>query len=103
MRLDRFLWWARLTKTRAQAAALAAEGHLRLDGRAIDRAHADVRVGSVLALPLRGQVRVFRVDALPARRGPPAEARALYTDLVDGPPSAPLGPPVSPPPASSGP
>ena len=86
MRLDRFLWFARLAKTRSAAQALAVQGHLRIDGRAVDRAHAAVRVGNVLAFPLNGRVRVLRIAQLPARRGPAAEAAALYADLapVDG-------------------
>jgi len=82
MRLDRFLWHARLSKTRGQAQALAEGGHLRIDGRRVDRAHVPVRIGNVLAFVTHvGEVRVVRVEALPARRGPPAEARACYADL----------------------
>lgn len=84
MRLDRFLWWARLTKTRHQAQALAERGFLRLDGRRIDRAHAHVRVGSVIGFAGRdGRIRILRVETLPARRGPPAEARGLYAELAN--------------------
>lgn len=83
MRLDRFLWWARLTKTRDQAQALAEGGHLRIDGRRIDRAHAPVRVGSVIGFFRGGQVRIVRVVALPTRRGPPAEAAALIEQLAN--------------------
>jgi ribosome-associated heat shock protein Hsp15 len=82
MRLDRFLWWARLAKTREAAQAMAEAGTLRLDGRRIERAHAPVRVGSVLAFSWHGGVRVLRVETLPARRGPAAEARTLYTELT---------------------
>lgn len=89
MRLDRFLWFARLAKTRSAAQAIAADGHVRIDGRAVDRAHAAVRIGQVLALPVHGRVRVLKVEALPHRRGPAAEAQALYTDLA--PPPAPGG------------
>ena len=81
LRLDKFLWFARIVKTRALAQKLAEDGRLRLSGRVIDRAHCPVRVGDVLSFAVHGRVRVLRVDALPARRGPPAEARALYTDL----------------------
>ena len=81
MRLDRFLWFVRIVKTRSQAQAMAEQGHLRVDGRRADRAHLPVRPGNVLAFALRGEVRVIRVEALPARRGPPAEARACYVDL----------------------
>ena len=83
MRLDRFLWWARIVKTRDYAQGLAAAGHLRIDGRAVDKAAAPVRVGNVLTFAThRGEVRVIRVEALPARRGPPAEARACYQELT---------------------
>ncbi len=83
LRLDKFLWFARVVKTRALAQQLAETGRLRLGGRVIDRAHAPVRVGDVLSFAVHGRVRVIKVEALPARRGPPAEARALYTE-VDG-------------------
>jgi ribosome-associated heat shock protein Hsp15 len=80
-RLDRFLWYARLTKTRSAAQAIARDGHLRIDGRPVDRAHAPIHPGQVLSFPLHGKVRVLKILALPKRRGPPAEARELYEDL----------------------
>ncbi len=92
MRLDRFLWFARLAKTRDVAQALACDGHLRLDGRAIDRAHAPVRVGNILTFVHAGRVRVLRIEALPVRRGPAPEAQACYQELVV---SQPVSPPVS--------
>ena len=82
LRLDKFLWFARIVKTRAAAQALAEEGRIRLAGRVVDRAHAPVRVGDVLSFAQRGQVRVLKVEALPGRRGPPAEARTLYSELT---------------------
>ena len=81
LRLDKFLWFARLEKTRTLAQRTAEAGHLRIDGRPVDRAHAAVRIGNVLSFPLHGRVRVIRIEALPARRGPPDEARACYADL----------------------
>jgi ribosome-associated heat shock protein Hsp15 len=85
LRLDKFLWFARIVKTRALAQALAEGGRLRLNGRAIDRAHAPVRIGDVLAFAQRGGVRVLRVESLPARRGPPAQARGHYCELTHAP------------------
>jgi len=74
MRLDRFLWFARLAKKRSWAQEIAEGGHLRIDGRRVDRAHAPVRAGNVIAfLTHEGAVRVIRVEALPARRGRPKE------------------------------
>ena len=83
LRLDKFLWFARIVKTRSLAQTLAEDGRLRIAGRVVDRAHAPVRVGDVLSFAVHGKVRVLRIEALPARRGPPAEARALYADLSD--------------------
>jgi ribosome-associated heat shock protein Hsp15 len=82
LRLDKFLWFARIVKTRTAAQELAEQGRIRIDGRVIDRAHAPIRVGDVLSFALRGQVRVLRVEALPGRRGPAADARSLYSELT---------------------
>jgi ribosome-associated heat shock protein Hsp15 len=84
LRLDRFLWFARIVKTRALAQQLAEEGRIRIGGRVVDRAHAPVRIGDVLSFAQRGAVRVLRVEALPTRRGPPAEARELYSEIEAG-------------------
>lgn len=82
MRLDRFLWFARLARTRSAAQALAADGHLRLNGRAVVRAAVPVRVGDVLTLARGGEVRALRIEALPMRRGPAPEAAGLTIDLA---------------------
>jgi ribosome-associated heat shock protein Hsp15 len=82
LRLDKFLWFARIVKTRALAQQMAEQGRLRLNGRVVDKAHAVVRPGDVLGFASRGEVRVLRIEALPARRGPPAEARMLYSELT---------------------
>lgn len=85
MRIDKFLWFARITKTRALAQRLAEAGHIRIDGRRIDRAHAVVKSGTTITMMIHDRVRIFRIEMLPERRGPPAEARACYADIsVDG-------------------
>ena len=85
MRIDRFLHCIRLVKSRTLAQSLIETGHLRVDGKRIEKPSEPVRVGSVLAVPLRGGVRVLRVLALPDRRGPASEARGCYEELnVDG-------------------
>ncbi len=81
MRLDRFLWWARLVKTRSAAQAIAATGMLRIDGRRVDRAHVAVRPGNILVFYANNRVRNVRVASLPTRRGPSPEAQACYQEL----------------------
>lgn len=84
MRLDRFLWFVRIVKTRDLAHAMATGGRVRIDGRAVDKAAAPVRIGCVIAFATpSGQVRALRVEALPTRRGPPDEARTCYVDLIE--------------------
>ena len=85
MRIDRFLFFIRFAKSRTLAQALVDEGHIRIDGKRATKPSEEVRAGSIVALPLRGQTRVIRVLVLPSRRGPAAEARACYEELgVDG-------------------
>ncbi|MFT3964342.1 MAG: RNA-binding S4 domain-containing protein [Sphingobium sp.] len=93
-RIDRFLWYARLAGNRSAAQALAERGIVRLNGRRIERAHAPVRRGDLLTLPLGHAVRVIRVLELPSRRGPAPEAQALYEFIETGESAA--TPPPSP-------
>lgn len=83
MRLDKVLWFLRLTKTRPLARTLAESGHLRLNGRRIQRSSQVVAVGDVLVVPLPAGVRVIEILALPTRRGPAEEARTCYRPLDD--------------------
>ena len=81
MRIDRFLFFIRLLKSRTLAQGLIEEGHVRIDGKRVEKSSEDVRIGSIIAMPLHGKVRVLRVLSLPGRRGPAAEARACYQEL----------------------
>ena len=81
MRIDRFLFFIRLLKSRTLAQGLIETGHVRIDGKRVEKSSEEVRVGSVVALPLHGRVRVIRVLSLPYRRGPAAEARDCYEEL----------------------
>lgn len=84
MRLDKLLWYLRFAKTRPIAQAMAEEGHIRLNGRRVDRSAQRIGVGDVLTLPLPLGVRVIEVLALPERRGPASEAQGCYRALDAG-------------------
>lgn len=83
MRIDKLLWFLRLAKTRGIAQALVQEGHIRLNGRRVERAHQKVAAGDILVIPLGQGVRVIELQALPARRGPASEAQGCYR-VLDG-------------------
>lgn len=81
MRLDRYLFFIRLVKSRTLAQALIEQGHIRIDGKRVAKPSEEIREGSVISLPLHSRVRILRVTALPSRRGPAAEARAHYEEI----------------------
>ena len=83
-RLDKWLWCARVMRARSDCAALVAQGSIRINRQPTEKPHARLRVGDVLTIPVRGEVRVLRVLALAVRRGPSAEARLLYADVQEG-------------------
>ena len=82
MRIDRFLCFVRLTKSRTLAQSIIERGHVRIDGKRVEKSSDKVRIGAVVALPIHGKVRVLRVLDLPLRRGPASEAGACYEELL---------------------
>ena len=80
-RVDRWLWHARIVRTRALAAALATSGHVRLNGRRVTAAGRAVRIGNVLTIALPKAVRVLRILGFATRRGGADQAKSLYDDL----------------------
>ena len=81
-RLDKWLWCARFMKARSDCAGLVSEGAVRINRLPTDKAHARLRIGDVLTVAIRGDVRVLKVLALAARRGPAAEARTIDEEIA---------------------
>lgn len=86
-RIDKWLWFARLAKTRTAAQALAVSGRVRVNRERNESASRPLKVGDVLTVALESGVKVLKVEALGERRGPAPEARLLYEDLT--PPAEP--------------
>jgi ribosome-associated heat shock protein Hsp15 len=82
-RLDKWLWFARITKSRTLAAQLVQDGKVRVNRARASKPSHTVRSGDVLTIAVRGRVQVLRVMAAGERRGPPDEARLLY-EVVTG-------------------
>lgn len=82
LRLDKWLWYARFYKSRTLAAGACTAGRIRVNGAPIDKANQVIKTGDVLTFPHGPRIRVVRVLALGARRGPASEARLLYEDLA---------------------
>lgn len=83
-RLDKYLWCARFLRARADCTRLVEQGGLRINRQPTDKAHARLRIGDVVTVPLHGgRVRVIGVLALAERRGPASEAAALYREIPE--------------------
>ncbi|HEY2758365.1 MAG TPA: S4 domain-containing protein [Pseudolabrys sp.] len=80
-RIDKWLWHARMVRTRAAAAALAEAGYVRLNGKRITAASQPVRAGDVVTLALDRAVRVIQVEGFCEKRGGALVARALYREV----------------------
>jgi ribosome-associated heat shock protein Hsp15 len=85
LRIDKLLWFLRFARSRSVAQGMAQQGHVRLNGKRIDKAHQNVSAGDVLTLPLARRVLVIEVLALPERRGPAPEAQSCYRVLDETP------------------
>jgi ribosome-associated heat shock protein Hsp15 len=81
-RLDKWLWFARIVKSRTLAARLVASGKVRVNRSRVTKAAYLIRLGDVITATLNGAVCVLRIEGLGARRGPAPEARSLYDDLT---------------------
>ncbi|MBV1707601.1 MAG: RNA-binding S4 domain-containing protein [Hyphomicrobiales bacterium] len=80
-RLDKWLWFARILKSRTLAAALVSAGHVRVNGVRAGQPARQVGPGDILTIALERQVLVLRVLDSGTRRGPFSQARQLYEDL----------------------
>lgn len=81
-RIDKWLWHARMVRTRGAAASLAESGHVRVNGQRVAAASRTVRVGDVVLIALDRAVRVLKVSRLSERRESFELAKRLYQDLA---------------------
>ena len=70
-------------RARTDCAGVVAKGSIRINRQPTVKPHARLRIGDVLTVPVHGSVRVVRVQALAARRGPASEARLLYEEISE--------------------
>jgi ribosome-associated heat shock protein Hsp15 len=86
LRIDKWLWFARVVKTRSAASTLCEDGSVRLNGVKVDQAHKAVRIGDVLTIGLNSRIKVLKIVSLAERRGPFSDAQLIYEDLSPEPP-----------------
>ncbi len=89
-RIDKWLWHARVVRTRSAAAALVDGGMVRLNNERVVQPSRLVRPGDVVTVALDRNVRILMVPGYAERRGSADIARGLFEDLT--PPPAPRSP-----------
>jgi ribosome-associated heat shock protein Hsp15 len=92
-RLDKWLWFARVVKTRTQAAALVTEGQVRVNKARAEKPALAVKPGDILTIGVHGRVRILEVVMPGEKRGGAPEAALLFKD--HSPPPPPRDRPVS--------
>jgi ribosome-associated heat shock protein Hsp15 len=80
-RIDKWLWHARVAKTRSLVQKLIEAGHVRLNSGRVTASSQAVKAGDVLTVALEERVRVLKVREFSERRGSAPEAAHLYEDL----------------------
>jgi ribosome-associated heat shock protein Hsp15 len=85
-RIDKWLWYTRLVKSRTLAQTLVTAGKVRVNRIKLEKPGATVKIGDVVTLSAHARVRILKVVATGVRRGPASEAQALYEDLTPPPP-----------------
>lgn len=84
-RVDKWLWFVRVVKSRTLAAGLVHDGKVRVNRVKIDKASVALKPGDVVTVAAGSRVRVLKVLLPGTRRGPPAEAQTLYEELTPPP------------------
>jgi len=93
-RIDKWLFFARVVKSRSLAAKLAQGGRVRVNRNKIDQASYQIKAGDVLTITLDRRILIYRVLETGERRGPASEARLLYEDLTPPEPTIPVNAPA---------
>lgn len=84
-RLDKWLWFARVTKSRTLAATLVVEGKIRVNGERVAKPAHTLKAGDAVTIAMRQRVRILRVKRFGLRRGSAALAAELFEDLSPPP------------------
>jgi len=92
-RIDKWLWHARVVRTRSAAAALVDGGLVRVNSERCEQSSRLVRPGDVLTIALDRSVRILKVAGFAERRGSATDARVLFEDLTPAAPPKPSEPP----------
>jgi len=82
IRLDLYLFYIRIFKSRNLATKFIISNRLRISGQVTQKPHKLISIGDVLSLPIQNYVKILKVVDIPKRRGPFSEALNYYEDIT---------------------
>ena len=95
-RLDKWLWYARVAKTRTYAASLVQGGKVRVNRGRTTKPGQSIKIDDVITIAVHGRVRILRVLSPGQRRGPAMEAATLFEELTPDVPDRSISGPADP-------
>jgi ribosome-associated heat shock protein Hsp15 len=78
LRIDKLLFFLRFAKSRTLAQAWAEAGHIRVNGRRVEKGSLSIAIGDIITLPIGETVVTLKLLSIPFRRGPADEAMLCY-------------------------
>ena len=82
LRLDLYLYYIRIFKSRSLATKFISSNRLRISGKVTQKPHKLISAGDVLTMTINDNIKIIKVLDVPSRRGPYSESLCFYQDLT---------------------
>ena len=82
LRLDIYLYYIRIFKSRSIATKFVLTNRLRISGKVTQKPHKMISVGDVLTMTINDNIKILKVLDIPSRRGPYPESLNFYEDIT---------------------
>ena len=82
IRLDIYLYYIRIFKSRSIASKFVSTNRLRISGQVTQKPHKMISIGDVLTITINDNIKILKVLDIPNRRGPYSESLNFYEDIT---------------------
>lgn len=82
IRLDIYLYYIRIFKSRSIATKFVSTNRLRISGQVTQKPHKMISIGDVLTISINDNIKILKVLDIPNRRGPYSESLNFYEDIT---------------------
>ena len=82
LRLDTYLYYIRIFKSRSIATKFVLTNRLRISGQVTQKPHRMISIGDVLTMTIDDNIKILKVLDIPNRRGSYSESLNFYEDIT---------------------